>query len=245
MNGKPMKSIEEYQKNFILANHETYLMEASPTYVYGGKKVAKKIRKTLGNVKIIICLRNPVNHLFSLYKHHLRFMKCDENQNFLTFVQTKNDFSKQFYDEHLKEWFSVFGENIKCIFFEQFTKNPNFVLNDIYEWMGVAPLKIKSQKLKNANLGETFRFGLLHKISLQLYKLIKKKFPHKLFLLCRKIYYQINGKQIQHSLNEDAKLLLEPIFAPHLKELETILKSQGYQNMPDWISTLNDTEYKI
>ena len=96
MNGKSMPPIEEYQKNFILANHEIYLMEGSPTYIYGGKRVAEKIHKTLGNVKIIICLRNPVNHLFSLYKHHLRFMKCDKNETFLSFVQKKNDFSKHF-----------------------------------------------------------------------------------------------------------------------------------------------------
>jgi hypothetical protein len=217
-------------------------MEGSPTYVYGGKRSAEIIQKTLGNVKIIICLRDPVNQLFSLYKHHLRFMKCDKDETFLSFLQKKNDFSRQFYDQHLKEWFHVFGDDVKCIFFEQLIEKPNVVLTDIYNWLEVSPLSIENRKLINSNPGRMFRFAFLHTISLKLFKLFKKKISNNTFILIRNIYFFLNGKKFQHSLNEDAKNILKPIFYPHMRELKTILKLQGYQNMPEWISTLNDTE---
>ncbi len=101
--------------------------------------------------------------------------------------------------------------------------------------MGVAPLKIESQKLNNANLGETFRFGLLQKISIQLYKLIKKKLPHNIFILFRKLYYRMNGKSIHHIITEDAVSFLKPILSPHLKALDFLLKERGYINLPKWL----------
>tara|TARA_B100000959_G_C14887727_1_gene585318 strand:- start:249 stop:1112 length:864 start_codon:yes stop_codon:yes gene_type:complete len=242
INGKKLPPLKDYKKYFRNASNERYLMDGSPTYIYGGKRAAEIIQKTLGNVKIIICLRDPVNQLFSLYKHHLRFMKCNENETFLSFVQRKNDFSKQFYDEHLKEWFRVFGDDIKCIFFEQFIETPNVVLADIYNWLGISPLLIENRQLINANPGKMFRFASLHSISLKLFKLIKNKISNDTFILFRKIYFNINGKEAHHSLTKDAKLILEPIFYPHLRELKTTLKLQEYQNMPKWLSTINDKE---
>lgn len=236
MNGKPLPPIKEYQKNFILANHEIYLMEGSPTYIYGGKRVAEKIHKTLGNVKIIICLRNPVNHLFSLYKHYLRFMKCDENETFLSFVQKKNDFSKQFYDEHLKGWYKIFGDNVKCVFFEDFINHPNKTLNDLYTWLEIDTIIFDKKELTNVNQGDTYKFKYLHKISLKVFKILNKRIPHSLFILIRKLYFLINGEPINHPLTNEAKDYLHPIFRPHIIELKKLLYLKGYNNLPDWFN---------
>ena len=107
MNDKPIGSIERYKKNWSKAKREKFLMEASPTYIYGGRKVALEIQKTLPNVKIILILRNPINHLFSIYKHKKRFMKIEKSETFFSFAEKLNNYSKQSYDEHLNEWFDV------------------------------------------------------------------------------------------------------------------------------------------
>ena len=242
INKKKMPPIDEYRKNFIFAKNESFLMEGSPTYIYGGERVAKKIHETLGNVKIIICIRNPINHLYSIYKHKLRFMKENKNLSFLSFIQSNKDFSKQKYNEHIQGWYNVFDENIKCIFFDDLIKNPNKVLKDIYKWLDLEPLLINNSRLENTNLGQTYKNSLIHILALYIFKKTKNIIPHNLFIIIRKFYFKLNGTEIKSSLTEEAKSYLEPIFFPHLNGLKDILRTKGYKEFPDWLNDLETTK---
>jgi hypothetical protein len=235
INGKALPPIEDYQRNFAAAMDEQYLMEASPTYIYGGGIAAKKIQETLGDIKIVVSLRNPVDQLFSLYKHHLRFAKIDANESFLTFVQNKEDFDRQYYDLHLQDWFEIFGNNMKCVFFESLIQSPEKVIADIINWLGLDPMEFEGEALSNTNPGETYKHKSAHLLALKIFRKTKNRLPHGLFLVLRNIYYALNGKKVTHTISEDAKAHLKPIFAAHNKALFDLLSNRGYTNLPAWI----------
>ena len=165
INGKELPPLEDYKRNFAAAKDEIYRMEGSPTYIYGGGIAARKIHETLGNIRILVSIRNPIDQLFSLYKHHLRFVKINENESFLTFVKNKEDYYRQYYDLHLQEWFDVFEDNMKCIFFESLIQNPGDVLADIVNWLGLPSMPIEEEVIFNTNPGGTYKNKLTHQFA--------------------------------------------------------------------------------
>ena len=65
------KTLEEYSKLFENAEHDI-IGEVSPDYLFYHHMTIPKIREMLGDVKIIIILRNPVERAFSSYMHLVR-----------------------------------------------------------------------------------------------------------------------------------------------------------------------------
>lgn len=236
INGQEMAPIQEYEANFSSASDETYLMEGSPTYIYGGERAALKIKETLGDVKSIICIRNPQDQLFSLYKHHLRFMKIDGDETFLTFIKNKTDFERQFYDQHLQAWFNVFGDNVRCVFFEELIQDPNKTITEIVEWLGLAPISVDTQALVNTNPGGMYRNRLVHQTALKLFKKFKKLIPQKAFIVLRNIYYRVNGKPNTQTITDAEIAYLKPLFEPHNQNLAALLSYRGYHDLPAWLS---------
>ena len=73
---------------------QKYLLEASPHYFNNGKSIATHIKNDIRNLELIFCFRNPVDHLFSLYKGSLRNMRITKNtailegSNFIGFTKS-------------------------------------------------------------------------------------------------------------------------------------------------------------
>ena len=191
-------------------------------------------------MKIIVCIRNPIDQLFSLYKHKLRFLEIDENESFYSFVSKQDEYYRQYYDLHLAEWFNVFGDDIKCIFFDALIKNPSEVLTDVIDWLELAPLPLADSVLSNTNPGGTYKHKFTHQIALSIFHKIKAHLPHSVFLRLRKVYFALNGKRVRHSLDQDAKTHLESHFSSHNQALLDLLKSRGYTDLPQWLTGSGD-----
>ena len=235
INGKDLPPIADYASNFAGSTTEKYRMEGSPTYIYGGERAASKIREMLGDVRIIISLRNPVDQLFSLYKHHLRFLKIDKNASFLEFLKNKADFQRQFYDEHLEGWFNVFGDSVKCVFFDSLIQTPGQVIADIQAWLEISPTEFDTETWTNTNPGESYRFKVLHQISLGIFNKAKNIIPHRAFVILRKYYFRLNGKANTSIITPESRKYLEPILADHHARLASILSDRGYADLPVWL----------
>src|SRR3712207_6768036 len=63
----PPPSIETYARHFAHCSGERYVLEATPTYSYGGRPVLTAIRTVLGEPRIVIALRDPTERLWSAY----------------------------------------------------------------------------------------------------------------------------------------------------------------------------------
>src|SRR6185436_4887174 len=85
--GKQIPSMEEYSKYWQhCAGEKKYLLEASPSYIYGKDVIADRIQKELGNdVKMIFILRNPADRLFSFYERKKANTYLGRNVSFKEF----------------------------------------------------------------------------------------------------------------------------------------------------------------
>ena len=68
---KLCSSLSEYCEYYRNVTDEKAIGEVSPSYFYHSD-VSEKIIQTLGNIKIVICLRNPIDRSYSNYLHKLR-----------------------------------------------------------------------------------------------------------------------------------------------------------------------------
>ena len=178
--------------------------EFSPQYIYD-EEAPSRIHQNFPKVKLLVCLRNPVDRAYSEYNLHLRTNSTI--QSFETYVEKElaeiNDKSKNieiekgknkdnekkylekgFYFEQLKPWFELFPkEKILILSTEKFGENANDVFNSIFEFLDLKSYSIKNskrmQKGSYSKLNSVTREKLLDFYkpkNIQLYNLVGKDF---------------------------------------------------------------------
>ena len=155
-------SLAEYESLF--SGSETFAArgEASVLYLYFFNTAIPNILNYLGSkTKIIICLRNPVDRAYSAYFDSQRF---DSMEN-LPFEQALNQEKARIsdnrfspmthykamgcYSSMVSAYKDVFSE-VKVILFEDLVVQGAVVMNDLCEFLGVAP---NQSSVDAANMG--------------------------------------------------------------------------------------------
>ena len=145
---KVVKSLNKYKKLFINVKNETAIGEASPDTLYYYKDSIKYIKKYLGNPKIIIILRNPLDRAVSAYYQ----LKRDGSEK-LSFEDAIKEEKRRIEKGVLNIWRYVdaglyynqvkgFLENftnVKIVIYDDFINNPYKTLSDIYKFLSVDP----------------------------------------------------------------------------------------------------------
>jgi len=144
---RPIKKKSEYLKLFEQVKDEKIIGEASSGYFYD-QDTPKLLHQISPNARILISLRDPVERAFSHYL--MKFYKGYSNRNFneeitdeLSNKVDKNNIIVRleagFYNQHIKRYLNFFDKNqIKIIIFEEWLKNPKFVLNEIFRFLSIS-----------------------------------------------------------------------------------------------------------
>jgi len=174
---KPIDKSANYYANFKHCIDKKCILEASPRYIYGGKEIANRIIDLLGEIKIIIMLRNPTDRLFSFYNHMKRKGRTSSNVTFKQFVYRcseelydnngnynfiyKNIYTaaiiEAFYARYLEDWFDIFGSNIKVCFLDQLKDNPHYFMDTICDYIGVSNGQYNNSEFTIENKSIPFR----------------------------------------------------------------------------------------
>lgn len=72
LNESIIESLDDYTKLFENVADEKMIGDISPEYLYYYDKTIRNIKQILGDVKIIIILRNPLDRAYSAYQHMRR-----------------------------------------------------------------------------------------------------------------------------------------------------------------------------
>lgn len=145
---KIVKDLEEYKALFQYLEKFLKIGEASSDYFYYYKNTIAEIKKSLGDIPIIISIRNPVERSYSAYNNLVR-----DGRETLSFKealeQEEERISKgwdwmwaykegSLYAEGLKAFRENFSK-VKVVLFEELQENPDAVLEEIELFLGVKP----------------------------------------------------------------------------------------------------------
>ena len=219
-----------YSNLFSGIGKEMCVGEASSDYFYFHKNTVPLIKNTLGDVKIIICLRNPLDRSFSAYNNLIRDSR--ETLTFLDAIKSEKErindnydwmwhyVNASLYSDGVKNFLQNFSK-VKIIFNEDLLSKPSIVCKDIFRFLEV---------------DETFkpdvsnRFSVSGKPKNLLIKIISSRvglFKHLRSLIV-KILPRILTEKLSSSFfkkvnfNPDAKDLLKSKFTNDIIELEKI-----------------------
>jgi hypothetical protein len=229
-------------------------MEATPAYIFGKEKIASAIKNTLGPVRILIILKDPVERLVSFYKRKKATLQLDAGITFREYVdrclakspqelskpenQLYTGISLGYYDEYIEPWIQIFGKDLKIVFFDDLVTDPEKFMEGICDWLGVDPTFYSGYSFTIKNRSLEYRNAPLQKLAVKA-NLAGKQFWRKNPILKEKLlslYYRFNGKPFaKEALDPDVIDFLRSHFAMHNARLYQLLKECGMTDMPQWL----------
>jgi hypothetical protein len=230
--------LEAYCENFKDKNG-SLIGEGSVSYMIYSELAAEQIKKYAPDVKIIAMLRNPADRFYSdfwfninrgviVYKKGMFGGVIDDTMKVPYSPVHKMSYrhsliTKGMYAEHLKHYYEHFDKDqIKVIFFEDFTKDTTQVLNSVYDFLGVAATHVEAPKQIH---NKTLYPGKMNSIYVA-WKHIKPYLPTKLVLSQREKLktlkeFFFTEKKIEFTAESRAKLV--SIYSDSILELEAML----------------------
>jgi len=197
---------DEKEYDDLFTNLEAYKIigEGSSDYFYYHKTVISRIKEKLGDVKILVCLRNPIDRAYSAYNNLIRDSR--ETLEFYDALELEDErMAKNWdwmwhykkgglYTEALKHYQQEFTQ-VKVILFDDLQSNPKNVLDDIFVFLDVDRDVSIDVSIKYSHSGKP-RNKLIEKLTSRnnryvynIRELVIKVFPRRILeLLASKLF---------------------------------------------------------
>lgn len=228
-----VKSFKEYLSLFQPKQPHQITGEASVDYFFYADEVIEDIKSTLGDVKIIIMLRNPTERAFSAYKHLVRDVR--ETESFEKGLKLEHEREKRnyefiwyykkagFYYESVKKYKENFSK-VHVINFDDFIEETNRVMEELFIFLKVNP-KFSIEKSTIYNKTGSPKSKFLQRALVGSPNQIMRKAGRFLFSKRRrkKIREILENKNLNDKglyLREDTRAKLDEIYANDLRLLK-------------------------
>lgn len=239
-----VNSWEEYLQLFAGVEKQKAIGEASATYLYYHEKAIPEIRKKLGDVRIIIVLRDPIKKVLSHYKYLKRgqseplgiteAVRAEEQRladGYCSLYQYK---AQCLYTFQVKAYMSFFSK-VKVVLSEDLKKDTDKTVGDIHDFLEVerrpldasekfnvsnyAPKSQKIQHIVNFRPVKSFRKNVLSKVAPALYEKMRSKVK------------KANAEDF--SMPEKLRQELRDYFKEDVKQLESLIQ----RDLSHWLQT--------
>lgn len=248
-----IKPFDDYLNEFSNCSNNQFLLDASPSYLYGNKKIASKINEDLDDVKLIVLLRNPTERFISFYNFLKATLRLDDKITFEEFMERSykryietdldDPYSRAFregcYVDFIEDWMEIFGNKLKILFVDDLKTSPQKIMYDLCDWLNIDNSVYNNKELFTiSNKTQSARSKILHKLALSVDKKLEYFLRKNQYIKTKinNIYYFINGRREKEIISEDLVLLLNKLYSPKNKQLSLLLKQYNYNKLPIWLS---------
>ena len=235
---EPIVTYAEYFKHYT---NQKYRMEASPRYMFGGARIAETIYRCLGPVGIIFVLRDPVTRMVSYFHQRKRSGELPDTMSIDEYAQRgleelsailavnngkpidvyresifARGLAQGFYVDYLEEWYRVFPHSIHISFFEDVSRNPKSVVEEVCRRLGLDTLVYESIEFTQEN------------------RTVKHKNVKRWI---RDAYLRVNEERSKDTpLSQAVRAELERAYACRNQKLREMLCQRDYRNLPAWLT---------
>lgn len=247
--GEPLTPISAYEAEFSHHVHETIILEATPSYFYGGRTLATGIKNVSPGSRVIVILRDPRTRALSWWRFARSRGFLTEDIDFEAYVAICRAWTSQpedtlknlgwrglsggLYDHWLPAWRDVFGEALTVIFYEDLRQSPAKTVEQLGRHLGV---DLGLHSIPEQNVTTEVRFMPLQHMALGMNRLGETwwRGHPKVKRLARAAYYRMNRGHQQPEISRQVERLLDDYFAGTLLNLH----EQGLTVPSSWRSTL-------
>ena len=228
-------------------------LEASPSYFYGRRAVAKAIAAELPNPQILLLLREPVARAISFFKYQkvrlripveLPLQEYLERADALDAAADRDPLNERYfavagstYADYLPDWLDVMGrERIWIAAFETMTTDPSLVLAAAASHLGLGADRFGAPELQSENVTTGFKSRGLQRVALTAndrLERVLRRYP-AVKRVGRSLYYRINGRTAEELIPETVIDELRARFVEPNARLAVELTKAGYP-LPPWL----------
>lgn len=227
------KDIDQYRTHYQDVKMEKIVGEVSPSYLYYSN-VGEKIQRELGQVKIIVSLRNPIEKAYSQYMHLVRLDL--EPLDFYAALQAERERMNQhwgdiwryaessLYADRIEAYMQRFGrENVHITSLEKFASDPNGAISDIFTFLKVDPSFVPDMRVYNRSGNPRFKMvGQFFARPNALKSMIKQIVPERIRVPLRLSILNWNSLE-KDEMDANAKAFLIDYFKEDDQKLEALL----------------------
>ncbi|MFH1656594.1 MAG: sulfotransferase domain-containing protein [Candidatus Nealsonbacteria bacterium] len=140
-------SIEKYKDGFKKSLPNQIKGMDFPNFLFFGEKVINKIKNHNLDMKLIVCLRNPIERAYSHYlfsrsmgnEYRKTFEKALEENELPYFIEKGSYYKERgFYYKQIKKYLEYFPfENFLILIYEDIKKDPKGFIQGIYKFLNV------------------------------------------------------------------------------------------------------------
>ncbi|HEY4271542.1 MAG TPA: sulfotransferase domain-containing protein [Candidatus Udaeobacter sp.] len=206
--------------------------EFCPAYLYS-EEAAARIGAYRPDIKLLLCLRPPVEMIYSWYWYGRNAVVASLPESFEKMME--NPFLRDLgcFARHLRPYLERFpAENILVVQFDAIRRDPDRVREGVYKFLGVAA-DFKPQLEAGKNPARAPRFPILQSNAQRLYaaisavpgvgKLLKSPVVAKVL---QDVYHRLNTRARQYEpLASEERLKWETYYATDQEELSHLLPS--------------------
>lgn len=230
------KGIEWYAELFAHCPAHSVKGEVDETYFYT-EDVPERIYQYIPDVKIITCLRNPIERAFSAYMQFLKFGLI--SGTFEEAIEKHRDIfiSNNFYYNHLTRYLQYFSrENVLVMLFDDFKKDRRSFIQNLYVFLGVNDSFVPKSLDIKMNPASQPRFKVINKIAFHTAWLFRKLDVLPLFDVARKSNFvkkMLFSKEYGDDYPEMSpatRKLLQDIFQNQIENLGSLIE----RNLQGW-----------
>ena len=241
---KIIKSFREYAYLFKEVKNEKMVGEASADNLYFYDGAIKNIKKYLGNVKIIIALRNPSERAFSHFCHFVRdwreyltfeeALKEEENRKKYNWVFGWFYADVGFYYHQVKAYLEQFNQ-VKIVLFDDLKRDTLGLVKELYGFLGVTPSFVPDVRTRY-NISGIPRNKLIHKFIREpnLLKSLVKPIVKSLipYQERQRIIAKIKTKNLQKpQMKPETREYLKNLYREDILKLQDLIK----RDLSNWL----------
>jgi hypothetical protein len=136
------RGIDWYAWHFRDCPPRLPIMEICPSY-FNFAAARDRIKTHVPDCKIVCTLRDPVERLYSVFRHYAGFSGFRSFEEMIADAPDLFDASN--YVAHLREWYARFGrENVLVVLFEDLERSPQNFLDSICQFAGIPSFDVKT-----------------------------------------------------------------------------------------------------
>jgi hypothetical protein len=252
--GEPLEPASVWEGYFAGDRDARVRLEATPSYFYGGARVAAAVQERLVNPRVLLVFREPVSRAISFFtyqKVRLRFPADHPIEEYLAVADRLSDddfldrdnerymaFRGGCYADYLPGWLEVLGpERIDILDFDALVQDPASTLRSTAEWLGLDPAQFPAGAATSENRTTGFKSKGFQRIALagndRLERVLRRHPDAKRRL--RTFYYRLNGRSAEEEVPDRVRAELAARYEEPNARLARQLDGAGLSR-PEWLT---------
>jgi len=251
--GGSLQPIETYAAHFRHCQDESYAVEATPAYFYGGRPIAAAIRNVLPDARVLLLLRSPSDRCWSYFRFEKSRARIPADMDFDTYLdhcEKLRDTGADglwenraymgliggCYANWMEEWSAELAERLRVVYFDDLSSDASATVKGICCWLGVDDEVVDTFDLAVENKTVQVRSDRAQLMALVVNRRTEHFFRRHATAKrrLRSLYYLVNREPADLTPSTAAATRMAKFYEPYDATLAVQMESMGIAR-PPWV----------